>query len=167
MGEALTVSERTGLGIATVMARRGVDAAAIGAVLGCALPGGPGWRNGGDLSAIGTGPGTWLVMTETGSGDFAEDLTQRFRGLASVTDQSSAYAVFRLSGHDARTLLQRGVSIDLHPAAFAPGSAATSMISHIGVIFWQMDDAPTYEVAVFRSLAGSFRHWLDSVAATL
>ena len=91
----------------------------------------------------------------------------RLSGLASLSDQSSAYAVFRLSGLGARTLLQRGVSIDLDPAAFSPGSAATSVISHIGVIFWQLDNAPTYEVAVFRSLARSFRHWLDSVAATL
>ena len=31
----------------------------------------------------------------------------------------------------------------------------------MGVTLWQVDDAPTYDIAVFRSLAGSFWKWLD------
>ena len=40
-------------------------------------------------------------------------------------------------------------------------------IAHIGVIIRQIDGAPTYELAVFRSLGESLRHWLDLTAATL
>jgi methylglutamate dehydrogenase subunit D len=55
----------------------------------------------------------------------------------------------------------------LHPTVFRPDSVATTVIAHIGVIFWQLDDAPTFEVATFRSYAFSFRRWLDATAAAL
>jgi sarcosine oxidase subunit gamma len=48
---------------------------------------------------------------------------------------------------------------------FATGSAATSVIALMGVTLWQVDDAPTYDLAVFRSLAGSFWTWLTDSAA--
>ena len=94
-------------------------------------------------------------------------MQERLPGLAPVSDQSSSYVVTRLSGPDARRLLRRGLSIDLHPDAFVPGSAATSVIAHIGVIVWQVDDAPTYDLAVFRSLHASLRHWIEITAASL
>lgn len=163
----LSISAREGLGIASVMARKGVDAGAIGAVLGATLPERPAAVFAGGRAIVGTGPGTWLVLEEGAGGDFAEGLAYALAGLAAVSDQSSGYLVQRLSGAGARTLLQRGAAIDFHPDAFRPGSAATTVIAHIGVILWQVDDAPTYEVATFRSFAASFRHWLDETATAL
>jgi sarcosine oxidase subunit gamma len=84
-----------------------------------------------------------------------------------VSDQSSGYVVYRLAGPAARTLLQRGAAIDLHPAAFPPRAAAVTMIAHLGVILWLADEAPTFEVAVFRSFAGSFQHWLETAGQAL
>ena len=55
--------------------------------------------------------------------------------------------------------------IDLHPRAFKPGDTAVTCVAHIGVQLWQIDDAPTYEFAVARSLAQSFWHWLEASAA--
>ncbi len=75
--------------------------------------------------------------------------------------------MLRLSGPDARPLLQRGVSIDLHPASFARGSIAVTAIAHIDVVIRQIDNRPTFDIAIFRSFAGSFRHWLDSAAAAI
>ena len=63
--------------------------------------------------------------------------------------------------------MKRGASIDLHPRSFAAGSVATTLIAHIGTIIHQRDDAPTYDVLVFRSFAGSFGRWLDDTAASL
>lgn len=167
MVEGLTIEARDGLGIASLMARRGIAAAAIGAVLGFDLPTSPRAVFAGARTAIGTGPGTWLIVEEGAAPDFAERLADLLAGLASVSDQSSSYAVQRLSGPHARTLLQRGAAIDFHPAAFGPGSAATTVIARIGVILWQTDDFPSYDVATFRSYAGSFRHWLDLGVAAL
>ncbi|MFW2852683.1 sarcosine oxidase subunit gamma [Sphingomonas sp. TX0543] len=166
MAERLTIQSREGLGIASVMARKGADPAAISALVGAPMPASPRAAFDGARAVIGTGPGTWLVIEEGAAPDYADALAERLAGLASVSDQSSGYSVLRLSGPDARTLMRRGVAIDVDPVAFEPGSAATTIIAHIGVILWQVDDQPTYDVATFRSYAGSFRHWLDlSVAA--
>lgn len=167
MPDRVTVDRRPGLGIASVMARRGVDAAAIGAVLGADMPVAPRATFAGVRTVVGTGPGTWLVIEEDAAPDFADGLQAALAGFSSVSDQSSGYCVQRISGSGARTLLQRGAAIDFHHTAFATGSAATTVIAHIGVILWQIDERPSYDVATFRSYADSFRHWLDQTAAAL
>lgn len=75
--------------------------------------------------------------------------------------------MFRLSGSDATALLRRGAFLDFSPPAFGPGSVAVTVIAHIGVIIRQLDDTPSYDLAVFRSLGESFRHWLTITAASL
>lgn len=167
MPDSLTVEPRDRLGIASVMARKGIEAVAIGAKLDIAMPDRPRAIITGGRTIVGTGPGTWLVIEEDATPGFAETLQQVLAGLAGVSDQSSGYAVLRFSGPGARTLLRRGAAIDFHPEAFAPGSAATTVIAHTGVILWQVDDRPSYDVATFRSYAYSFRHWVDETAAAL
>ena len=167
MAEQLSCQEVTGRRVATVMARKSADAQEIGKALGLELGDGPRTFSNGTMLAIGTGPGAWLVMDEAGGDDFADRLQDRLYGLASVSDQSSSYAILRLSGPGARTILQRGASVDFHPDAFSAGSVATTVIAHIGAIIWKVDDLPTFDVAVFRSLSGSFRHWLKQAAAAL
>ena len=163
----LAIEQRLGLGIAAVMARKGASHAAIGAVLGVELPDRAGAAFAQDRAVIGVGPGSWLAVQSAAQPDFANGLAAALIGLASVSDQSSAYRVLRLSGADARTLLQRGLAIDLHPQSFGPGSAAASMIAHVGVILWQVDERPAYDIATFSSYAASFEHWLDATIATL
>lgn len=167
MAEPVILQSRDNLGIAAVMARKGMSAGDIGAALGIVLADAPVLSGGGDMIFVGTGPGCWLATRDGATPDFAEELTRRLAGLASVSDQSSGYSVTRLSGQGARTLLQRGAAIDLHPDSFAAGSAATTVIAHIGVILWQVDDRPTYDIATFRSFAGSFSHWLEQTVASL
>lgn len=167
MAEDIAIRERREVGIATVMARKGVPPSSIGALLAANMPNGPEAVPGGGYRILGLGPGSWLVMQDRAESSFAQSLKEKLAGHASVSDQSSGYAVLRLSGPGARIVLQRGAAIDFHPDSFRPGSAAVTVIAHIGVILWQVDDEPTYDLAVFRSLAGSFRHWLDQAVATL
>jgi len=161
----LKIEEQGGFGLAMVMARKGVDAGAIARALGMPAPELPRWQARDGLTLLGVGPGVWLAHAETAPADLAQTLQSALGPLASVSDQSSGYLIQRLSGPGARTLLQRGAAIDFHPSAFGPGSVATTVIAHIGAIVWQVDDAPSYHVAFFRSFAGSFRHWLDAAAA--
>jgi len=164
----LRIETPAGFGLTTIMARRGIDAVALGARLGLAPPTHPAWTQAAHgLRLIGTGAGSWLAYEEHAPPFWAEELRDQLRSVASVSDQSDGYAIVRLSGEGARTVLQRGAAIDFHPDSFARGSAATTVIAHIGVIVWQLDDAPTYEVATFRSFSDSFRHWLDQTAAAL
>jgi sarcosine oxidase subunit gamma len=161
------ISEIMDCSLATVMARKGVSAQAIGDRLGLVAPVTPHWTGDGRLTLIGTGPGTWLARADGEDPDWPEALARKLAGLASVSDVSGSYRLFRVAGPQARQLLRRGAFVDVHPAAFAPGSVAVTLIAHIGVIIRQIDDAPVYEFAVFRSLGDSFRHWLDTAAATL
>ena len=163
----LDISERHGLGLATIMARNHVDASAIGAALGLDLADGPMLTTNEELMLAGTGPGMWLAVRDDAPAYWAEGLAKILNGIASVSDQSGGTIIFRFSGADARELLQRGAFIDLHPSTFGPRSVATTVIAHIGVILWQRDEAPTFEVAVFRSYAASFRDWIDAARGGL
>jgi len=167
VAEPLSIQERTGFGLATVMARKGVTAAMISQALGVAAPDGPAWTAGGGLTLMGSGPGAWLALSESEPAAHAQRLREQLGPLASVSDQSGGYVILRIAGPGARTLLQRGAAVDLHPAAFAPGAVATTLIGHIGVILRQLDETPAYELALFRSYAASFGHWLDAARAAL
>lgn len=160
--------ERTGLGIAAVMARRGKAEAlraAAEAAYGIAPPDAPRHVAGSEIAFIGTGPEQWLAVSSAlGDGRLAVDLAARLTGLASISDQGDGRAVIRIAGPKARETLAKGLPIDLHAAVFTPGSAATSVISLMGVTLWQVDATPTYDLMVFRSLAGSFWAWLTHSA---
>jgi len=165
----LTVDERLESGMATVMSR-GDDAALAGRIhdaFAIALPSGPRRVSNGVEAFIGVGPGVWLAVFEKAGPLSASKLASSLAGLASVADQTSAYAVLRITGDVAREVLSRGAFIDFDPSVFGPGSAAVTTISHIGVSIWQIDDAPTFEIALFRSYAESFWHWLTTTCTAL
>jgi len=166
---ALVITERIGVGIATVMAQaRKADALSerLAARFGVTPPTGPGCAAKGGVTLVSSGPGVWLAMQDAADAGFASELGEELTGLASVSDQSGGYALLRISGARVRELLQRGASIDLHPDAFGPGSAAATVIAHIGVIFWQVD-TDGYDIALFRSFASSFWHWLETTVEML
>lgn len=150
MVDPIQMIERTGLSLATVMARKAVDAANIVAALE-------------DVELRSIGPGSWLAVSEYS----LDGLSDRLCGLASVSDQSGGYVIYRFAGPDARRLLQRGAFIDLHPDSFGPSSVAVTAIAHMGMILWQVNDTPTYDVAIFRSHAASFHHWVEGVIPAL
>jgi heterotetrameric sarcosine oxidase gamma subunit len=165
----VTIAERIDLGLATVAARKGkADALAVAvrSAYGADLP----WDSrvvaGQTAAFIGTAPGQWLAMSERlANGALADELAAKLAGLASITDQSDGRAVVRVSGPRARDALAKGVPIDLHPSVFGPGSAATTVISLIGAQIWQVDEAPTYDIAAFRGFAASLLRWITSSAA--
>jgi sarcosine oxidase subunit gamma len=82
-----------------------------------------------------------------------------------VSDQSDGRTVIRISGPRTRDTLAKGLPIDLDLRAFPENGAATSVISLMGVQLWQVDDTPAYDIAIFRSLSGSFWRWLTASAA--
>jgi sarcosine oxidase subunit gamma len=47
---------------------------------------------------------------------------------------------------------------------FKPGSAGTTPIALIDCVIWQVDETPTYDLAVPTSFAESFWSWLTSSA---
>lgn len=162
-GEAgLVVQERAGLQIVSLAARRGQDAALAAAVQtswGLELPTTPRRVGDGRLAFLWSGRAQWLAIAE-GLGDLESSLRDRLGSLASLTDQSDGRVVLRLSGPRTRETLAKGLAIDLHPRAFTPGDTALTLAGHIGVHFWQLDDTPTYGIAVARGYASSLLGWL-------
>jgi heterotetrameric sarcosine oxidase gamma subunit len=163
------IGELSGLGLATLASRQGQDAALKSAVLrayGVHLPENSRVAQGSAVSFIGYGPGQWLAVSESLSHEaLAGDLSQRLAKLASISDQSGGRTVLRVSGPRARDVLAKGLPVDLDPRAFPLGSAATSVIGHMGVQLWQVDDTRSYDIAIFRSLSQSFWRWLTASAA--
>ncbi len=141
--------------------------AAIEGAYGVALPSRPARTQAKDGTAfVWAGPGQWLAVAERESGrDLETELKSRLAGLASVADQSDGRIIVRISGERARDVLAKGVPLDLDPRAFKAGDAAITHASHIGVMLWQLDERPTYQLAMFRSYADSFAHWLAESAA--
>ena len=163
----LRIDEIRGRAIATIMAAKGAGNAEIGARIGVEPPDGPSWVTSNDIGLVGTGPGAWLAMTDNPAVNWPATLSERLTGLATVSDQSGGYTLLRLKGSQARTLLSRGAYIDFHQESFCPGTAAVTVIAHMGVILWLRDATPTFEIALFRSYTASFRHWLDVTVASL
>jgi methylglutamate dehydrogenase subunit D len=170
-GRGLTVTAEHGLGIAMVQALAGQRAelsARLSAATGLHLPEGPRVGHAEGLTALGIGPARWLVLSEGEANGLAPRLAAAMGGAGVVNDQSDGYAVLRLTGPACLAVLARGVNIDLHPTAFPVGSVAATGIAHLGVILWRAPDAdgaPVFMLAVFRSMAGSLVHWLETAIA--
>ena len=163
-GSGLIATERTDLFIATVMARQNKTAelgAAVKQNFGITLPTGATWVASDGVMFLGTGPWKWLAISEAPNPDFVADLEAKLEGLASIADQSGALGILRLTGPALLPTLEKGLQIDLAPDAFPVNAVAVTSIAHIGTTLWKVDDAPTIDVAIARSLANSFQHWLE------
>jgi heterotetrameric sarcosine oxidase gamma subunit len=165
----VTITERVDLGLATLEVRKGHDdelKASVREAYGADLPDGATVVRGKDVHFIGTGPGQWFSVSERLQNEsLAQDLANKLAGLASISDQSSGRAVLRVSGPRARDVLAKGLAVDLDPRVFAPGSAVTSIISHMGVLVWRAGEAEEYDITFFGSVTESFWRWLTASAA--
>jgi methylglutamate dehydrogenase subunit D len=165
----VTLSEHTGLALASVMARKGKTMELSARVKECFasdLPVTPRFVADGEIHFIWAGSGRWLAAaTHQSPTAFERHLRETLSGLASVSGQSDGRSIIRISGPKAREALAKGVPLDLDPRAFGPGDTAMTVVAHINVHLWQNDAAPTYDFAVFRSFAGSFCEWLLDASA--
>lgn len=167
-GEAgVMLSERSGLSIAAIAARRGkvpAVAEAVNSAYGVELPMTARRVAEGDLAIVWAGPEKWLALAQ-GKGDLAASLAATLAGMAAVSDQGDGRCVLAVSGPRARDVLAKGLPIDLHPRVFRPGDTALTRAAHIDLQIWQLDDVPAYEIAVLRSFGRSFWRWLAASAA--
>lgn len=115
-----------------------------------------------DLVVIWTAPNEWLVVSEPGAEAALEDtLNRTLEGVHhAVTDSSDHSTIIRLSGAAARTVMAKGCALDLHPRVFKTGQSAQSYLAQALVTFWQIDEAPTYDILVRASFAPYLWAWL-------
>lgn len=168
-GAGVTVCCLRDVGMATLIASRGREAALIAAVearYGMRLPADPRTVENGGVRAVWAGPGQWLIVTADVSG--VETLREASSSLSAFSDQTGSRALMRVSGKAIRAALAKGCMVDLHDLSFPVGAAALSSIAHISVHLWRLADGPdgaVFEIAVPRSMAGSFWSWFAASAA--
>ena len=120
----------------------------------------------GPLRTLWLGPDEFLVTAPRG---LAPDLTGRLhravaRRSAAIVDLSASRAILEIAGPRARTLLQKGCGIDLHPRVFGPGHCARTVFAKLPVIIDQLSSAPAYRLFVHRSAARWLAEWLIDAA---
>jgi heterotetrameric sarcosine oxidase gamma subunit len=80
-----------------------------------------------------------------------------------VTVLSAGRVRIRVTGAKARDVLAKGISLDLHPAAFQVGRSAQTGLHHTGV-FLERAGEDSYEIYVPRTYAESIWEWLIDAA---
>lgn len=103
-----------------------------------------------------------------------DDLLRKFDGTALgedavVTEIGHSRTVVRVAGAAARTLLNRGLPVDLDAAVFPVDSFAQSVIQHIPVLVHRvgLGGEGDFDVYVARDYAVSFWEWLTGAAQSL
>jgi sarcosine oxidase, subunit gamma len=145
----------------------GPAASRASAILGLELPTAPSTYVGdGTLAAIWMGPDEWLI---TAGGRSAATLEAELRAAVgedgAAIDVSAQRTTLRLSGPDARDVLAKGCSLDLHPTVFRKGTAAQTMLGLAGVVLIALDDAGAdYRILVRSSFARYLADWLIDAA---
>ena len=86
-----------------------------------------------------------------------------------VTEIGHSRSVVRVAGAGARTLLNRGLPVDLDPTVFPVDAFAQSVIHHMPVLVHRvgLDGDGDFDVYVTRDYAVSFWEWLTGAAQSL
>jgi len=161
----VSTRRRDGLGMISVATPRGGAAALAQALHDHAglTPPAPGcWVGDDTLALLWAAPGQFLAVGDAAATQrLADALSER----ALLIDLTGARVVVRLAGPSMRDILARLVPLDLHPRAMRPGRVASTIAAHIGVQVWQIDAAPTYDLAGPVSYAGSLLRALELAGA--
>ena len=167
----LRLSERkalTAIQVLTFKGRHDAAATAIGKGLGIECSTQPGISSSdGHTQVTWNGPNSWMIVcndAEAGRkpGELLTILQDAIGDLGAVVDQSHGRCGLRLSGARARQVMAKNTAIDLHPRAFGPGRCAMTSVAHMNATIVQVDDAPTYDLFIIRSMARSFAHAIEN-----
>ncbi|MAW54411.1 MAG: hypothetical protein CMM69_02960 [Rhodospirillaceae bacterium] len=91
-------------------------------------------------------------------------LMKRFDGVATdedamLLDLSDSRTILRLKGEAARSVLIKGIAVDLHTDAFPVQAIAHTMVEHAGVLLHRVGPE-AFELYVPRSYSANIWHWL-------
>ncbi len=159
----VTLSQRVLPGLINLRGQPDADAFrhAVAEILGGELPLTPNTTaQYGDVTLCWLRPDEWLVMTpDAQTVATVQEALQQIHGHTAVTDVSGGYAVIRLSGRQARQVLAKGCTLDLHPRQFTPGHCAQSLLAKADVLLIARGEE-TIEMVVRRSVADYLWQWL-------
>ena len=124
------------------------------------------YNTGARCAALWLGPDEWLIVDAPERGDeIAQSLRNALAGMRkSVTDVSAARTVVEISGADARVVLSKGCSLDMHASAFAPPQCAQTLLAKTSVVI-QCVGADRFRLFARDSFAAYLAEWLIDAAA--
>jgi sarcosine oxidase subunit gamma len=146
----------------SLRAQRGTAGeAGLSAALGTRLPDRCGAVAHGDgISVLWLSPDEFLTVSEEGTVAKAQALREALgSNPGSVIDVSTNRTTFALTGPSARAVLEKGCPLDLHPRAFATGTAYVTTISSVPVILWRTGEE-AYAILPRSSFADFLGRWL-------
>ncbi len=120
----------------------------------------------GDTAVFWTGPERlWVVTPDRAVGERLERAFDDDRAVC--VDLTHSRTILRIAGPKTRSLLAKGLPIDLHPREFPAGGVALGAIHHMGVAVHLRDtaDGTTFDIYVGRSHALCLWEWLAESAA--
>ncbi len=115
-----------------------------------------------EITLVWLSPNEWLITTKPKVEAYVFDtlstnLAKVQHAIVNVSDHST---IIRLSGVNARLVLMKGCSIDLHPRVFHPGCSAQTRLSSVFITFWQVNEAPSYDILIRSSFANHLWNWI-------
>ena len=112
-------------------------------------------------------PNHWLLQVADGEQlNILQSLEHLSASVShSFVDVSDLYARIQLSGPESREVLAQGVSIDIHPRVFPPGSTARTGMAKTTAQIHYVNESPTYDILVFSSFRQHTLDWLAMAAA--
>jgi sarcosine oxidase subunit gamma len=159
----IRLAELPFLGAVTVRVDpQGAPAARIGQALGVALPAAGAAVVAGTRAVLWQGPDEWLVVGPGGDSPRLCALLADAGGTA--VDVSANRTTVEVSGPNARDLLAKACTLDLHPRSFTAGRCAQTTFARTHVILWQTSDEPSYRLMVRGSFADYLADWLLDAA---
>ncbi len=123
-----------------------------------------------EASLLWMGPDEWL-FSQIESSTSAEFETEFNTALAEqhclISDVSSSRVVLGLSGVNAREILMKATSLDVHPNVFSPGQCAQSAFARSHVLLHQINDDPGYHLYFHRSFSDYAYRWILDASNSL
>ena len=113
------------------------------------------------LSLRSIAPGVWQIVGEVTRTPQAAALRATLQSIATVVDVSHGRSALLIFGPSAAQSLAKFCGLDLAPSQFLTGNSTQTRFGHIAMTLSRIDDAPTFEILVFRGYA---QHVFESLA---
>lgn len=163
----IAISIRTGRGFLNLRLnpRDGQALEAAERILGQPVPRAANTFTAGEHEIYWLGPDEWLIATGAERVlSLDSELAEGLAGFHSaVNDVSGGHVELLVSGVEARTVLAKGCTLDLHPREFAPGQCAQTGLGRAAALL-AAGDPSTYTIVVRRSFSDYLRRWLANAA---
>lgn len=165
------IEEIAGRSLVSVTARRDAGERVAGIVsrtFSLDLPEPGRLSQGPETSFVWMGRDQWFAdAARDGVPDLHAALRDALGETASLTEQSDAWVRIRLTGPAVAGALEKLSMLDLDPDRFPAGSAARTVMEHLGVVVLRPSDADGFEIWSARSSAASLLHALRAAVLSV